>query len=333
MARLFTDGAEFGDTRFWTGNAYTVSTAIKRSGVYSHRVDGYNCYKTVGNGLSEYYYRVGLYTDNISYGFQLTQKLTGYTTNVVRIQTSSATSSRVAIIIDDATKAYSTVTLSSSTWYLIEVYVKLHRTTGVVTVKLDGTEIVTWTGDTLGNLYTNYGKSTIDTFYYLVYGAAYLDDLALNDTTGSTDNSWCGDGRVILLMPNGDGDVTQMTNSAGTQVNNYSYVDEIPSTGDTDYVCASGTGTYDLYALTNPTISGVTIQRVWVEARARETVAESGVLKAVMKINGVEYDSEGQALITTYTPIVFSGYVLNPNTLTTWAISDLTDLQIGPKVG
>lgn len=55
-----------------------------------------------------------------------------------------------------------------------------------------------------------------------------------------------GDCQVRLLLPTANGDSSQWTNSAGNQINNYSYVDENPSSS-TDYVSASGVGLADLY--------------------------------------------------------------------------------------
>jgi hypothetical protein len=59
------------------------------------------------------------------------------------------------------------------------------------------------------------------------YGDWYFDDLAINDSNGSFQNSWPGDGAVIRLKPNAAGDASDWTND-------YTAVDEVtPDEGTT----------------------------------------------------------------------------------------------------
>lgn len=75
----------------------------------------------------------------------------------------------------------------------------------------------------------------------------YYDDIYILDESGVAPyNASLGDVFIRTILPTGNGDSSQFVNSAGTSVNNYSYVDEKNSSA-ADYVGASASGARDLY--------------------------------------------------------------------------------------
>lgn len=91
-----------------------------------------------------------------------------------------------------------------------------------------------------------------------------LDDLALNDETGSVQNSWCGPGHVVLMGLNGDGSLGGWT-SEGTAPH-FDSADDWPGAADDDttYLLApdlvDGTAFFDLGSTPsdfNPAINAV----------------------------------------------------------------------------
>lgn len=75
-------------------------------------------------------------------------------------------------------------------------------------------------------------------------GSVYFDDVALNTTSGSDQNSWCGHGRIIHLHVDSAGDQAQWTPSAGS---NYQNVDEVPQDGTTTKNTSSTLNQEDLF--------------------------------------------------------------------------------------
>jgi len=237
------------------------------------------------------------------------------TTHFIEIYTSTGT------LVDTGA-----IALTAGTMYLIEGHVKIDDAAGAIDVKIDGIADASFAGDTKPGAATYadglwWSGASTQTFQ--------LDDLALNDTTGGVDNSWCGDGRVILLIPNAAGDVTGLTPSAG---NNFECVDDIPHDTDTTYVEDSVVDDYDLYNLAASGLVDKTILRVWAESRARDTVAAGGLMQLGLKTVATEYWSSDLTLLTTYDDYRGTVHTANPNTLAAWTIAQLDALQVGFKV-
>jgi len=90
----------------------------------------------------------------------------------------------------------------------------------------------------------------------------FMDDIAVNDTAGSYQNSWPGAGGIYLLKPNGAGSQDAWSPSdAG--VDNWTLVDEIPSDDDTTYVYDDVSGHQDLYNIESLAAS---VDRIWLIA-------------------------------------------------------------------
>src|SRR3990172_6863894 len=291
MARLFTDGAEFQDLLFWNlvqgGPAITTVGSNVRSGLAAYRYSSGSQYsdKILPATLSEFYFRLGYKRD-------------GATSAGTRIPAWFATSTELGSIRLNTTTHFlehyvgttlttmGTIQIPLSAHCVVEVHVKIgDAPNGIVQTKVDG----------------------------------ILDiDLALNDTSGGVDDSWCGDGRVGMQTPNAAGDVTGLTPSAG---NNYECVDDFPNDGETSYVRDIVIDDYDLYNLTPCGLADVEILRVWAEARAREENALGGLCRLGLKTEATEYWSAADLfLLTSYAPVVGTRHSVNPNTSLSWTI-------------
>lgn len=117
--------------------------------------------------------------------------------------------------------AYSNVasfSISEGAWVKIDIRLKIDSTVGVCELKLDNTTV--YSGSGLNTGIKNISKITMGyhTGYRLNnYGQSnlYFDDIAVNDTIGSTNNSWCGNGTIISLKPKGAGNKTQWDTCEG----------------------------------------------------------------------------------------------------------------------
>jgi len=323
--RQFTDGAEIGDVLFWSvisGNVTNVATA-PRSGNRHYSIANATGTRNI-TAVAEGYDRRGIYMTSIAVAHQLIRwTKAGTILGSVRM---NSTTAKLEIYTGTGTLvATSANSLLATTHYLLETHIKISDAVGAIDVRIDGVDFVSFAGDTQPG-----GDTTFDALIGYTTGTLYLDDLAFNDTTGGVDNSWCGDGKVVMLPPSAAGDTTQWTPSAGS---NWQNVDEVPPTADTDYNSANVSGYVDLYNTTTFTIpANHVIKRVYAEARTREETAAGDVLQFGVKTNSVAYWSASQQQLTSYGRYVGDEYRTNPNTSVAWTQGELDALQVGVKM-
>lgn len=336
MSKVWRDGAELGTLAELTG--YTVGSqqvtndsGTKRSGVYCYYIPrqyaGGSMYKTI-TALSEIYVRFAVYfsvNETVSDYFQLKS---GATTQIgLALET---TNRHFTLKVGSTTVATGSAVYNMYTWYVIELHATFSDAGGVAQLKVDGVLDINYTGDTKPSTPT-----TCNTLYWYVNtdddgNGLRIDDIAVNSTEGDSDNSWCGDGRIILIRPGSDTGTLQLTPSTGTT--HYTLVDEIPF-NTTDYVSGSVVDEYDLYGLTSSGLSASSVVR-WVKpvAYGADTVASGGKISVGIKTNGTEYWSDDVSLLTSYTSVSGSTYSLNPQTGLPWTLDELASLQIGVKI-
>lgn len=322
MARLFTDGAEMGDALAFHSifGAVSFPTATKRSGAYGLNLGYSNSWAKVDIAdISEVFIRFGI---KAASGIML-YWLSDVTTSMGYI--SSNASHLMEVRVGTTLVATGTKVLSTSEWDLVEIHIKIADSGGSIQTKVNGIDDINYSGDTKPSTATNIS------FIEFFGNGHVFDDIAINDTSGAADNSWCGDGHVIALVPNANGDLSQLTGSDGNSTDNYQLVDETPSDADTTYVEGSTVDEKDLYNLAASGLSNVNISRVWAEARSKDTTTAGGLLAITVKTEGVEYDSSDIALPTNYAAIKGPEYLVNPQTGIAWTVAELDALQVGPK--
>ena len=324
MARIFTDGAETGDlSGLLTSTGLTVVTTKPRSGTYHYRAatSASQLIKSFSS-LTELYFRSGMAVDS---GSQSTNGFQFREGSIVHIAVYMNPAFRSVQVQRGTTTLVEVITgWTYQTWYLMEIYVRIHDTTGQVIVKWDGVEIINFTGDT-----RNGGAGTVNGLGSSSGGATtfWFDDFAFNDTSGGADNSWCGDGKIIALVPNGDNSV-QWLGSDGDTTNNYALVDEIPPSGS-DYVRATGSAYTDIYNLSTVDFAGQTIQRIWMVSRAKSDTSGDYFLHGI-QVSGSNYLVTG-SLPTSFGRIDVSAtgtWALNPYTGGAWSQEQIDNLLL-----
>jgi hypothetical protein len=232
----------------------------------------------------------------------------------------------------------STEIVNSDQWYLIEIYFKLgDNPDGRFVVYLDAVEVINYTGDTKPG-----AQTTFDVIYWkaglTLGGGSYMgiDDLALNDTTGGADNSYCGDGVIIKVTPDGTGTDSDWHGSDADDVDNYLLVDEYPHDSDTTYVYHDGadSGTQDQYTLSDYDGTGKTILRIYPEARIRKTAAAAHTVKlGTLASGGTDDMSAAINLTTSYARYVGDEQTVNPVDSNPWEEADIDALELVVEVG
>lgn len=325
MTRIFTDGAETGDLLFFSSAGTTVSTTAPRSGSRCYALGGTVNIKNTPD-LTEFYFRSG-----IKFGLA-TQDIFAFrnsaNANLAKIAT--VNTGFVRLYIGSTLVGTGTHFVGDNGWHLVETYLKIDGSNGVFECRVDGVTDISFTGNTVATT----PSIVTNILFQATSSAGSIDDLALNSASGTSDNGWCGDGKIVMLTPNANGDSSQMAGSDGNSTDNYLLVDEIPPNSDTDYVVSDVSGNADLYNLTTTTLpTNAVVKRVYVESRSREEVASGDSIKLGIKTNGSEYWSTSIVQTAIYGRNVGVDYLINPQTGSAWTQSEIDALQAGVKIG
>lgn len=108
--------------------------------------------------------------------------------------------------------------INDGNWHRIEVYTFFSATQAnrAWELRLDGTTISSGTAQTTDSAAPN---ALFVGWPVVRSGDIYFDDVALNDDQGSSQNSWPGDGKVVLLVPTADSAIgTGWTLGTGTAI-------------------------------------------------------------------------------------------------------------------
>lgn len=172
-----------------------------------------------------------------------------------------------------------TFTITTGAWHQIQIFYDTSPADGAedIIVKMDGVEKINETSLTLT-------RKTITSIQWGVYNGSagalsgatiYWDDIAINSSAGTVNNSWPENEEILIAVPNAAGD-----NAATAGL--YSYINEIPPS---DTCTASGTDCIELdtttsigdYNITDTATLGINsydyIRAISVLGRVREESA------------------------------------------------------------
>lgn len=325
MSRRHTIGFELNDTAYETGVTYLGSPAIvgspARTGSYALELTSQERIGYGVSGATEIYMGVGLYLNTIA-----------QTYNVIEFWSTSADLFYIKVAIGGAIQAIrgSTVlatsvnTLTTGGWNYIEVYYYPDNSAGVCTVRVNGAEWLTCSGDTRNNDNIMAAVRLVNTTPIGVN--VQFDDLVINDTDGSVNNSWTGQQKLYLAIPNASGDATDLTASAG---NNWEAVNEAPP-DTSSYVYSSTATEKDLYNVDDPLAGTETLGSVTVNIVAKLD-SGSGNLATTIKAGTTEDDGADIALTENWTWYQQTWNV-NPDDSAAWEPADIDALQIGVEI-
>lgn len=219
---------------------------------------------------------------------------------------------------------------TAGAFHHFQISLTINNTNGSLHIRKDGSTTDTYaiTGvDTqnTGNAYSNVVQ--------IVSQAGLLnnftiDDLFMNNSSGSTTNTFPGEIRSIPLMPASD---VSVQFSPNTGLTNYTQVRTIPQNNFSSYVQDSTASNSDLYtitalAFTPSAIIGATV-RLWGEKT--DSGSRSG--QAQLK-------SSTTTVTTPSTACAVSGmwywkfYDQDPATTTTWTAAGINAVELGPVV-
>ena len=282
MARLWSSGAELNSTTLEgaveSGNTHpTISISVVHSGVYAYKHDFVSTFSslmiyTFSSGIKKVYARIYFYvTANPPAQCYLLDIIGNSGLASILLQTDGTLQLHEEKSFTQVGNASSAISLNA--WNYIELFVDTTTiTSSILTARLNGSQFATGTF----NL-TNQGDAQKLEWGPSLYASGtytvYTDDIAINDSTGSFQNSYPGEGKIIHLRPNAAGDSTQWTPDSGS---NYARVNEVTPDDATSLVADSVLNDSDLYNCDDSGIGASdTVNVVQVGVRFRNDVADA----------------------------------------------------------
>lgn len=229
--------------------------------------------------------------------------------------------------------AASTATIALNTYTYVECLVTIHDTAGVVTVRLDGTTVLSLTGiDTQAT-----GNAVADTIRLgnhgsgptFQFGTEDLDDVYICDGSGAAPhNTFLGDCRVDVLSPTADGAHSAWTPSTGTS--HFALVDETAPNDDTDYLSTATAAARDSHAMTDlPSLTTPLILGVQHVMAARKDDAGTRQVKALLKSGATTQAGSVTHTLTTAYTFYRTVYPTDPATGAAWTVAAVNAVEAG----
>ena len=216
-----------------------------------------------------------------------------------------------------------------SIWAYVEIKAVIHDTAGSIVVKVNGVTVINVSGvDT-----RNGGTPKVDA---ILFGNGrgnnsnydfYIDDIYVLDDSGSLNNDFLGDVRVACIRPDGAGNSTQWTPSAGS---NWQNVDDEEPNDDTDYNSEGTAGDKDLYTLTALPTSAGSVAGIREITRHRKDDAGAATIRQLIRTGSTDYEGSDVVVGDNYT-YAQAIRETNPNTSAAWTESEINGLEAGVK--
>lgn len=330
MARVFSAGAEDGfDAEalqftltsliapdYWIVGAETTAP---RTGAYSYRLIGSSQYMERGFGTA----------DEIYMHFAI--KFTAWDTNynflnfpASNISLRAAASGVMTAYRSTTSIATASGAMSLDTWHSIEVYHKPLDTGGRLQVWLDNVSVIDFTGDATAS-----ATSLTGVRWNGNTAAFYVDDIGINDVSGSTNTGRLNQPHFFPVRIKANGDANQFTRAGWDLGANSAQVRE--HAGGLSFLESVTVNNRDLFTIDAPDLpAGATINNLIWKAIAR-TGGGGRSIAPVLKVGSTEYEGSTIALASSWDEVQ-ACYAQNPGTSSAWVESDLSSLQIGPKV-
>jgi hypothetical protein len=216
-----------------------------------------------------------------------------------------------------------------NTWYYIELKVLCDNTVGTYEVRVNG--IDKCSGNSTD---TQAGSNAYHDRFKLLPAPVSgthptWDDMYTCDSTGSVNNNFLGNHKVVRIDP--DGDDTTGFGTSTPSANHYENVDETICDDDTSYVEESTNTNKDIWDYGSVSSLG-TIAGLQVNTMCKETDATDFELITIVESNSIEYDDSGQAAGAGNYIELSRLEEEDPDTNTAWTMAGINAAKFGVKV-
>lgn len=218
--------------------------------------------------------------------------------------------------------------LVSGSWYYIEFKVVCNDTTGSYELRVGQVNVLSDS-----SVDTRAGANNYHTTFQIgisLQPVSRFDDLYCLDASGSENNDFLGNCKVVRIDPDGD-DTANWTTSTPS-ANHFENVDEAVLDDDTSYVEDSTTNVTDLYDYESAPSLG-TIYGLQINTECRETDANTFSIITPIESGGNQYDDSAQTIGTSSYITMRRITDTDPDTGNLWIESGINAAKFGIKVG
>jgi hypothetical protein len=217
-------------------------------------------------------------------------------------------------------------TMSTGTWYFVELKVLFHQSAGTVDLYVNGANVLSLTSqDTCATANESWNGFTLRVSAAGTNRVEY-DDLYVLDGTGGVNDDVRGDCRVKALFPDGAGNYSEFTPSAGS---NFQNVDEAEPDDDTTYNESTAIGQKDSFTF-DDLAGGLTAAIYGVQASISGKKDDAGpiTINSFVRISGTDYDGDAHYIGLAYQCWLHL-WDQNPETVGNWSVSDINSIEAG----
>jgi hypothetical protein len=220
--------------------------------------------------------------------------------------------------------------ISRRAWHFVELKVKIDNSVGTIEIHVDGVEVANET-----NLDTQVtGNAT--TSALVLWPARYefdslFDDIYICDTSGSYNNDFLGDVRIVATTPDADGSSTDFTLNPGTGEDHYEDVDDGSTVDDdTTYIESATASHEDLFTFVDLVdVGDILGVQIFSDAKA-PTGSES--IGTSVRTFSTDHDDTPQAVTAAY--LIYSRIMdVEPENSIPWTSTVFNQAMFGVKVG
>lgn len=219
-------------------------------------------------------------------------------------------------------------------WFHFEIKAVIDNTSGSLEVRINTVPVLQITSADTQNTANAYADSicigyTNSSANNHVHYA--LDDLFINDTTGTENNDWLGNVRVKTQFMIANGFTNQFTIGGTSPASTHWQSVLNQQLDDTTYEYDSTIGDIDLFT-PDPNLNSPLVHSLQVRMGLRQDDATQRMAHAMLRISGTNYEGAvDQFTNQTYT-FYKERWQLNPNTGVSFTGADVNALQAGVKV-
>jgi hypothetical protein len=222
-----------------TNNMETVETTTVRSGAASLKFTGdgaSTAARTVGVTTAEqniafgYYARVYMNVPAFTANTTTVFAIMGQTGYIIEAKLTSA--GRLQLFAAGSQIGSDSVTLVLGQWERLELFAKVGiGANDSYELRLNGATVASITGANTNDEVISAARFGLDRTAASSGMIAYFDDFAFNNDQGATQNSWPGEGKIVLLIPTSDAQVGSWTGGVGGITNLFDAVNNLPPIG------------------------------------------------------------------------------------------------------
>lgn len=214
--------------------------------------------------------------------------------------------------------------ITAAAWNHIESKVLFSQTVGTVEVRVNGVTVLNLTGqDTCATALVEASQVAIGQRASTAVTLS-VDDLFAWDTSGSHNNDFIGDKRVVLVMPDADTIEADWTPSTG--VSGFAMIDEIPAS-ISDYIQAVAVADRSDFGCASLPAEVVAVSAVTVFMKALKTDAGAGSVRLDIESGG-SIGTGTDVPLTTALTYYESNFEVDPDTAAPFTVAAVNAANI-----